>query len=109
MKNKTHVCTLHNVHTKNIISVFIKDLSQYAILKKDDDNNWWIVSFTFRKILKGKVYTVTVFNKEPRYWQGNFFFKNTWTMFSQKSFSVFKKIAYFEERGQIPQQYIKTI
>ena len=65
-QNKTFVCKLHSVYTKDMVSVFIKEINKYAILKQID-NDWYLSQFTFRKITKGKIYTITTFEENPKY------------------------------------------
>lgn len=106
------VCTLYAVHTKNIISVFIKKINRYVILRKDADNNWWLVHLKFRKYFKKEIQEITAFKKPLMYWNGYFLFqKRTIISISKNSFSLFKKIPYFEEGGigQIKKEYLISV
>lgn len=103
---KGFVCILHRVYTKDLICVFISELNKYAILEKEHKHNWYILSFTFRKIFKGLRYTITTFNAPPHYWQGSFIPKSKLNLASRRSFSRYEQIVYFEGFGQIPKKYI---
>lgn len=106
-KNKAFVCKLHSVYTKDMVSVFIKEMNTYAILKQINDD-WYLSQFTFRKNYKGKIYTVTTFKENPKYWKGYFFFKDIWKFIPKKHFLPHKRIVFFEGFGQIPEQFIES-